>query len=136
MQRMKVSLPSQTKLTPEEEVLKIDVFWEEFKRTPIERFEQGYNDVMLTCKWFPSPAEFKEIMNTSYKPPTKSEFPLLEYEPLERDYKEFPQDRAKEVLKELYDRWEKEDKKVNEDIVKKREKRKKELLKQAKLIVK
>ena len=132
---MKVSLPSQTKLTPEEEVLKIDVFWEEFSYLDIERFEQGYNEVMTTCKWFPSPAEFKEIMSTTYNQPGSSDLPRFEYQPLDRDYKVLPTDTAKELLRQLWDRWDREDIRVEKDIIKKREKRKEELHKQAKSIL-
>ncbi len=129
MQRLKVSLPSQTKLTPNEEALRIDVFWEEFKGSKIERVEDAMQAALADCKWFPTPAEMRELMNETFvRRPEAKQIEDKGRQPLTRE-------RARELLNEVYARLNKEDAEAEKKRVKKFEQSRAGLLKQRELVV-
>jgi hypothetical protein len=116
-------------LSTEEEALRLDVFWEVFKNTSIERFEAGVKEVMDVCKWFPSPAEFRELIV-----PQMPQVSDRKVELMIEDKNRISPERAKEILKELYEKWETEDKTIEAKRIKDFEDQRKLLLKQAGLI--
>lgn len=65
MTRMKVSIPSQQKLTPKEEAVRIDVFWEELKNYSFETIETAFKKVFKNLKWFPAPVEIIEYIDSA-----------------------------------------------------------------------
>jgi hypothetical protein len=93
MERAKVSLPSRMTLTIEEEALRIDVFWETLKQHSIESVSSAFTEAFRKLKWFPSPADIKELI-TVIEYPKINDLQQLEYKPPSKE-------RAKEILDEV-----------------------------------
>lgn len=62
MARAKVSLPTQTLLTAEEEALRIDVFWEALKNHTLEIVAEAFKIAYIDLRWFPTPNHIIEII--------------------------------------------------------------------------
>jgi hypothetical protein len=130
MHRMKASLPCQTKLSAEEEALRLDVFWEAFVNTSLENFERGVKEAQSNLEWFPTPVKLRELIVISQMPQVNDR----EVELMIEDKNRISPERAKAILKELYEKWETEDKTIEAKRIEDFEDQRKLLLKQAELI--
>jgi hypothetical protein len=61
MRRLKVTFPSN--LSEQDEALRAEVYWEEFKTTAIERFEHSVLQAISSLSFFPKPAELHEFIS-------------------------------------------------------------------------
>ena len=50
-------------LSEKDEALRAEVYWEEFKNTPIERFESAVKQAIGCLTFFPKPAELHELIS-------------------------------------------------------------------------
>jgi hypothetical protein len=135
MERARVILPAQTKLSVAEETLRIDVFWEALKNHSIESvinaFERGFKEF----KWFPRPAEIIDFIsdesqrNYSENQKIDSDHQLQWMDPNEQG-----RVQAKELFEKLYSRWDDEEAEMEKLRNQRFEERRKELKKQAKLL--
>lgn len=134
MIKAKAVLPSQTELKPEEETIRLAVFWETLKDYPIESVEAAFERAFRELKWFPRPADIIEFIqeyeNENYQ--KESEYLKIEWmEPTEEG-----REMAKKFLNELMEKLEEKERKADRERVINFEKRREELKKQAKLLVK
>ena len=79
---LKVSLPTNAKLTPDEEAIRSEVFWEALKEYSIEQVERGAYRALKELRYFPSPVELidccREEANRMYLERLPRNVPLLE----------------------------------------------------------
>ncbi len=127
MRKLKVTFPSN--LSEEQEALRAQVYWDEFKSISIDRFEFAINSVIGDLKFFPKPAELWEALRS----PSQSES-----EPKRIDWAE-PTEQGRQVARECINfllnnigEKEEKDKKERE---KRFEQRRSELRKQAKTLM-
>lgn len=99
MDRTKVALPCHTKLTLEEEALRIDVFWEALKQFSMAGVAEAFQRALAELKWFPAPADIVSLIEERTAKP-----PLLEWAAPTEEGRQ----RARQLLREIVTRMEKE----------------------------
>jgi cation diffusion facilitator CzcD-associated flavoprotein CzcO len=126
---MRISLPFPAKLTPEEWALKLDVFWNEFKASAIDRFEDAVMGALSECLWFPSPAELRTLLNETFitRP--------LQFQ-IEEKMPRLSTEKAKVMLKKIYETIERAGEKERTERKQRFEKRRAALKEQAQIITK
>ena len=132
--KTRVSLPGPT-LNPEEQALRNDVFWEEMEQYSIDDVEESFKWARGEFEFFPTPSSLiehiKENKNQeylSYK--TIEQQNLIPWKEPTREGKDY----ATQLMKELREKWNQEDKKAEEERKQRFENRRVELQKQARLL--
>lgn len=135
MARAKVSLPTQMLLTPEEEALRIDVFWEALKGYRFEAVVSAFEEAYKALKWFPTPNHIIEFIHESdgrrfYERETVEANRQVEWMKPTEDGKQ----RAWELIQDLKERMKGDEAELNEKRKAKFETSRERLKKQARLV--
>jgi hypothetical protein len=114
-------------LSPEEEAIRIDVFWEELQQYSIEELEESFQWARRHLDFFPKPIDIIGYIQREGNIQKREEIEWME--PTKKG-----REAALKIFKELRERWDKEDKEVKKKRDDLFEDRRKELKKQAKLL--
>ena len=97
---LKISLPNTTKLEPDEEMLRTEVFWEALKPFSIDQVEDAARKAVHELRFFPAPADMirycTQVAEQKYLE-HQSSVPLLEQ-------RRMTHEEAKAALDKLFDR--------------------------------
>jgi hypothetical protein len=129
MARAKVSLPSKILLTPEEEALRIDVFWEALRIYSISSIVRAFERAYKSFKWFPSPGDIIELIELN---PTIEERDKIDWMGPDEQGKQL----ARKFFKDLYDMLDEKTRSKEKERAEKFEHKRKELRGQARMISK
>ncbi len=104
MRKLRVTFPSN--LSDKDEVLRGEVYWEEFKNSSIESFEKGINEAISSCNFFPKPIELREFIDEFNRIKYLESIPHEEFRQIEyvKTEEEIQKEReiSKMCLEELY----------------------------------
>ena len=128
--RAKVSLPSQTSLTIEEEALRIDVFWEALAGYSFESVGKAFQRSYEELKWFPRPADIIELILDDNEKTYQSKNRLIEWARPTEESKRI----AKEMIRQSQDKWAREDLEAKRIRAENFEKSREKLKRQARLL--
>jgi len=134
MARVKVTLPSQTSLTIEEEALRMDVFWEALKDYDIEFIVEAFRETLETLKWFPRPSDIIEAIDQTLEIRHRKNAGAIEWKEFEQCRQPTDEEiqTTRNLLSRLFAKWNSEDTDAKRDRTERFEKRRTELKRQAK----
>jgi hypothetical protein len=118
-------------LSPEEEAIRIDVFWEELQSYPIDQVEEGFLWARGSLTFFPKPVEIIDHIGKE----AQRRFEL--HGPKQIEWMaptEEGKAAAMKAITQMRERWDKEDQEAKKKRDRLFEQRRKELKKQAKLL--
>jgi hypothetical protein len=124
--KTKVSLPGMN-LSPEEEAIRVDVFWKELQVYQVDKVEKAFEIASKRLKFFPTLSDILDFL--SEEDEFKEDQELLEWKPSEEG-----KEKARELLRNLKERWKREDEEREKKRAVEFEKSRKKLQAQAKLI--
>ncbi len=131
MSKLKVTFPNS--LTTQEEAIRAQVYWEEFKAKTIEDFEFAVNDTIGSLTFFPKPTELHDIIRAEADKKYKYEDPIKKIdwnEPTEQG-----RQIARECLNFVLNRIGEREAEEKKEHGKRFEQRRSELKKQAKTLM-
>ncbi len=117
MARLKVALPVTSRLTEDEEALRMEVFWKALEAYEISQVERAIDKATQKLEFFPSPSQIIDFIRSDSQWP---EFKQMEY-------KEVPvsSERAREMLREIWQRMDAQEKAENDRLGKEFEEKRK-----------